>query len=196
MTLVVGTSQGKPLLSSLIPPLSSRFSLSVLYLSFSLSLCLSVCHVESDLVFDSGLSVTFEKKKKIEWKDPTRFKNTTILSSFQYNKNVPRRYYTVNVNVAQSCLSGSTPQARFGRDWPRLTNSRSDYHSNQAANVDLPVVWIAYYSSASWHTHRRGHSHDGQIFDGHGHIHDNRSQSWLVGFTRKRITIVLVCWLA
>ena len=22
-----------------------------------------------------------------------------------------------------------------------------------------------------------GHSHDGQIFDGHGHIHDNRSQS-------------------
>ena len=28
---------------------------------------------------------------------------------------------TVNVNVAQSCLSGSTPQARFGRDWPRLT---------------------------------------------------------------------------
>ena len=54
---MVGTSQGKPLLSSLIPPLSSRFSLSVLYLSFSLSLCLSVCHVESDLVFDSGLSV-------------------------------------------------------------------------------------------------------------------------------------------
>ena len=56
---MVGTSQGKPLLSSLIPPLSSRFSLSVLYLSFSLSLCLSVCHVESDLVFEK------KKKKKL-----------------------------------------------------------------------------------------------------------------------------------
>ena len=22
-----------------------------------------------------------------------------------------------------------------------------------------------------------GHSHDGQIFDGHAHVHDNRSQS-------------------
>ena len=42
----VGTSQGKPLLSSLIPPLSSRFSLSVPYLSFSLSLSLSLpCRV-------------------------------------------------------------------------------------------------------------------------------------------------------
>ena len=39
----VGTSQGKPLLSSIIPPLSSRFSLSLfLYLSFSLSLSLSL----------------------------------------------------------------------------------------------------------------------------------------------------------
>ena len=38
MTLAVGTSQGKPLLSSIIPPLSSRFSLSVsLSLLFSLS---------------------------------------------------------------------------------------------------------------------------------------------------------------
>ena len=52
MTLVVGTSQGKPLLSSIIPPLSSRFSLSFwvfLYLSFSLSLSLSLslpCRVE------------------------------------------------------------------------------------------------------------------------------------------------------
>ena len=41
-----------------------------------------------------------------------------------------------------------------------------------------------------------GHSHDGQIFDHHGHVHDNRSQSWVVGFTRKRLTIVHVGWLA
>ena len=41
-----------------------------------------------------------------------------------------------------------------------------------------------------------GDSHDGQIFDGHGHVQDNRSQSWVVGFTRKRLTIVLVGWLA
>ena len=41
-----------------------------------------------------------------------------------------------------------------------------------------------------------GHSHDGQTFDGHGHVHDNRSQSWVVGFTRKRLTIVFVGWLA
>ena len=45
MTLVVGTSQGKPLLSSLIPLLSSRSSL--FSISPFLSLCLSVCHVES-----------------------------------------------------------------------------------------------------------------------------------------------------
>ena len=42
----------------------------------------------------------------------------------------------------------------------------------------------------------KGHSHDGQIFDGHRHVHDNPSQSWVVGFTRKRLTIVLVGWLA
>ena len=41
-----------------------------------------------------------------------------------------------------------------------------------------------------------GDSHDGQIFDSHGHVQDNRSQSWVVGFTRKRLTIVLVGWLA
>ena len=41
-----------------------------------------------------------------------------------------------------------------------------------------------------------GLSHDGQIFDGHGHVHGNRSQSWVVGFTRKRLPIVLVGWLA
>ena len=41
-----------------------------------------------------------------------------------------------------------------------------------------------------------GDSHDGQIFDGHGHVHDNRSQAWVVGFTRKGLTIVLVGWLA
>ena len=33
------------------------------------------------------------------------------------------RHLIVNVNVAQSCLSGSTPQARFGRDWLRLTST-------------------------------------------------------------------------
>ena len=36
------------------------------------------------------------------------------------------------------------------------------------------------------------HSHEGQISDDHGHVHDNRSQLWLVGLTRKRATIVLV----
>ena len=39
-----------------------------------------------------------------------------------------------------------------------------------------------------------GHSHGGQIFDGHGHVHDNRRKSWAV--TGKRVTIVLVGWLA
>ena len=64
----------------------------------------------------------------------------------------------MNVNVAQSCLSGSTPQARFGRGY--VSRLRSDYHSNQAANVDLPVVWIAYKylgviidSTLSWEAH-------------------------------------------
>ena len=37
-----------------------------------------------------------------------------------------------------------------------------------------------------------GHSHGGQIFDGHGHVHDNRSQLWVVRFTRNCLTILLV----
>ena len=41
-----------------------------------------------------------------------------------------------------------------------------------------------------------GDSHDGQIFKRHGHIYDNRGQSWVGRFTRKRLTIVLVGWLA
>ena len=42
--------------------------------------------------------------------------------------------------VAQSCQLYRHVLATIGPVWL----SRSDYHSNHAANVDLPVVWIAY----------------------------------------------------
>ena len=60
-----------------------------------------------------------------------------------------------------------------------------------------PIVPVGVdHTGTSWQDWLIGHSHDGQIFDGYGHVRDNRSQSWVVGFTRKRLTIVLVGWLA
>ena len=41
-----------------------------------------------------------------------------------------------------------------------------------------------------------GDSHDGQVFKQHGHVYDDRGQSWEGQFTRKRRTIVLIGWLA
>ena len=76
------------------------------------------------------------KSKEKTWR-ALKYYNSFVISVQQERTSA----ITVNLNVAQSCLSGPTPQARFGRDWPRL---RSDYHSNQAANVDLPVVWCMF----------------------------------------------------
>ena len=54
----------------------------------------------------------------------------------------------MNVNVAQSCLSGR-PHRHVLVTIGHVSRLRSDYHSNQAANVDLPVVWIAYKGRTS-----------------------------------------------
>ena len=41
-----------------------------------------------------------------------------------------------------------------------------------------------------------GYSHDRKIFKRHGHFYDYRGKTWVRRFIRKRLTIVLVVWLA
>ena len=47
----------------------------------------------------------------------------------------------VNVNVAQSCLSGPTPQARFGRDWPRFTMTIRR-QTTICPSCESPIIYI------------------------------------------------------
>ena len=64
---------------------------------------------------------------RFERKDPTHFKNTTILSSFQYNKNVS--------DERERNLSRSTPQARFGHVTGRIHTQHASHghiHDNRS----------------------------------------------------------------
>ena len=78
-------------------------------------------------------------------KDPTRFKNDAILSSFQST----RTYLADN----RECERGpivSFGVGSTGTFWPRLATfdvyDQITTATTRAANVAVPVVWIAYYT--------------------------------------------------